>query len=110
MPGAGVGAVEVVFVAWERVSGVPGSGVSRDGPRHGGGDCVGTTRKPLKAVQEFHTFIDHNRAFIPNYGGRFRYGERISIGFLWSTADQVINKRFCKKQQMQRTKWGAHLL
>jgi hypothetical protein len=28
----------------------------------------GTARKLLKAVQEFHTYIDCNRAFIPNDG------------------------------------------
>jgi hypothetical protein len=29
----------------------------------------GTARKLLKAVQEFHTYIDRNRAFVPNDGG-----------------------------------------
>jgi hypothetical protein len=60
----------------------------------------GTARKLLKAVQEFHTYIDRNRAFIPNYGERYRYGERISTGFVESTVNQVIGKRFCKKQQI----------
>ena len=70
----------------------------------------GTARKLLKAVEEFHTYIERNRAFIPNYGERYRYGERISTGFVESTVNQVISKRFCKKQQMQWTKRGAHLL
>jgi hypothetical protein len=70
----------------------------------------GTARKLFKAVEEFHTYIDRNRAFIPNYGERYRYGERISTGFVESTVNQVISKRFCKKQQMQWTKRGAHLL
>ena len=70
----------------------------------------GTARKLLKAVEEFHTYMDRNRAFIPNYGERYRYGERISTGFVESTVNQVISKRFCKKQQMQWTKRGAHLL
>jgi hypothetical protein len=69
----------------------------------------GTARKLLKAVQEFHTSIDRNRAFVPNDGERNRYGERISTGFVESTVNQVISKRFCKKQQMQWTKRGAHL-
>ena len=30
----------------------------------------GPARKLLKAVEEFHTSIDRNRAFIPNYGER----------------------------------------
>ena len=37
-------------------------------------------------------------------------GERISTGFVESTVNQVISKRFCNKQQMQWTKRGAHLL
>src|SRR5712692_10213598 len=69
-----------------------------------------TARKLLKAVEEFHTYIDHNQGFIPNYGERYRQGERISTGFVESTVNQVISKRFCKKQQMQWTQRGAHLL
>jgi hypothetical protein len=41
----------------------------------------GKLSKLCKVVQEFHTFIDRNRAFIPNYGERYRNGERISTGF-----------------------------
>jgi hypothetical protein len=70
----------------------------------------GTARKLLKTVEEFYTYIERNRAFIPNYGERYRYGERISTGFVESTVNQVISRRFCKKQQMQWTKRGAHLL
>ena len=67
-------------------------------------------RKLLKAVEEFHTYSERHRAFIPNYGERYRSGERISTGFVESTVNQVISRRFCKKQQMQWTKRGAHLL
>jgi hypothetical protein len=70
----------------------------------------GATRKLLKAIEEFYTYIDNNAGFIPNYGERYRYGERISTGFVESTVNQVINKRFCKRQQMQWTKCGTHLL
>ena len=70
----------------------------------------GTARKLLKAMEEFHTYIERNRAFIPNYGERYRCGERISTGFVESIVNQVVSKRFCKKQQMQWTKRGAHLL
>jgi hypothetical protein len=69
-----------------------------------------TARKLLKAVEEFHTYIENNKAFIPNYGERYRAGERISTGFVESTVNQVISKRFCKKQQMGWTPRGAHLL
>jgi hypothetical protein len=69
-----------------------------------------TARKLLKAVEEFHTYIENNQGFIPNYGERYRHGERISMGFVESTVNQVISKRFCKKQQMAWTPRGAHLL
>ena len=69
-----------------------------------------TARKLLKAVEEFHTYIESNAGFIPNYGERYRAGERISTGFVESTVNQVISKRFCKKQQMAWTPRGAHLL
>jgi hypothetical protein len=69
-----------------------------------------TARKLLKAVEEFHTYIENNAGLIPNYGERYRHGERISTGFVESTVNQVVSKRMVKKQQMQWSKRGAHLL
>jgi len=67
--------------------------------------------KPLlKAVEEFRTYIVNNAHLIPNYGERYRHGEAIATGFVESTGNQVISKRFCKKQQMQWSRRGAHLL
>jgi hypothetical protein len=63
-----------------------------------------------KAVQKFRTYIVTNRAFIPNYGQRYRSGETISTAFVESTVNFVLSKRFVKKQSMQWTKRGAHLL
>jgi hypothetical protein len=40
----------------------------------------------------------------------YRNGETIATGFVESTVNQVVSKRFCKKQQMQWSKRGAHLL
>ena len=37
-------------------------------------------------------------------------GELISTSFVASTVNLLISKRFCKKQQMQWTPEGAHLL
>jgi hypothetical protein len=70
----------------------------------------GKIGKLCKAVQEFHTFIDCNQAFIPNYGERYRNGERISTGFVESTVNQVVSRRMVKKQQMRWSHRGAHLL
>jgi hypothetical protein len=63
-----------------------------------------------KTVEEFHTYIGNNAHLIPNYGERYRNGEAIATGFVESTVNQVVSKRFCKKQQMQWSKRGAHLL
>ena len=51
-----------------------------------------------------------NAGAIVNYGKRHRCGERISTGFVESAVNQVIAKRFVKKQQMRWTPRGAHLL
>jgi hypothetical protein len=64
----------------------------------------------LKAVEEFHSYVDNNRDFIPNYGERFRQREAISTAFVESTVNQVISKRMVKRQQMQWSQRGAHLL
>ena len=69
-----------------------------------------TTHKLLRAVEEFHTYIANNQAFIPNYGERYRQGERISTGFVESAVNYVVAKRFTKRQQMQWSPKGAHLL
>ena len=67
-----------------------------------------TTRKLLKAVEEFSTYIERNGGSIPNYGERYRNGERISTGFVESAINQVVSRRMAKKQQMQWTQRGAH--
>jgi hypothetical protein len=64
----------------------------------------------LKAVEEFRTYIRNNAHLIPNYGERYRNGEVITTSFVESTVNQVVSKRFCKRQQMQWSKRGAHLL
>jgi hypothetical protein len=69
-----------------------------------------TARKLYKAVCEFTTYIENNRGFIPNYGERYRNGERISTSFVESTVNYVVSKRMVKKQQMKWSQRGAHLL
>ena len=44
--------------------------------------AMATTRKLLNAVEEFHTYIDNNAGFIPNYGER--YPTRASAPALWN--------------------------
>lgn len=67
-------------------------------------------KKLFKMVREFETYISNNGACIPNYGERWHNDESISTGFVESTVNQAISKRFVKKQQMRWTPKGAHLL
>lgn len=67
-------------------------------------------KKLQKAVADFHTYIDNNAPFIPNYGERYRYGECISTAFVESTVNEVISRRMVRKQQVRWTQRGAHLL
>ncbi len=66
--------------------------------------------KLYASLIDFNKYIRNNRHFITNYGERYRQGEPISTSFVESTINQVISKRFVKKQQMQWTPKGAHLL
>ena len=61
-------------------------------------------------LTEFDTYIRNNQEFIPNFGERYWQGETISTAFVESTINQVVSRRFVKKQQMQWTPRGAHLL
>ena len=64
----------------------------------------------VKALSGLRTYIVNNRHLIPNYGERYHNGEPIATGFVESTVNEVVSKRFCKKQQMQWSKEGVHLL
>ena len=66
--------------------------------------------KLSRSITEFATYVRNNRNFIPNFGERYRQGDTISTAFVESTINQVVSKRFVKKQQMQWTPKGAHLL
>ena len=47
----------------------------------------------MKGVQELHTYVERNQQFLPNYGERYRNGERIASGFVESAVNQVLSKR-----------------
>jgi hypothetical protein len=81
------------------------------------GQGIHTTQKRLSALSDdcirlsaSSMDIRAHGLFIPNYGDRYRHGEAISTGFVESTVNQVISKRFVKKQQMRWSPKGAHLL
>jgi hypothetical protein len=66
--------------------------------------------KFAKSAHEFAVYTKSNTSSLINYGEWFRAGERISSCLAESTVNAVISKRFAKRQQMQWTKRGAHLL
>ena len=57
-------------------------------------------QKLLKGVEDLHTYVERNQEFVPNYGERYRNGEKIASGFVESAINQVVSKRMVKKQQM----------
>ncbi|MGF7213335.1 hypothetical protein GGE65_007975 [Skermanella aerolata] len=74
-----------------------------------GSGYPGLTRL-IKAVAELVTYIGNNIAAIADCSERWDHGEIISTAFAESTVDLVVSRRFAKKQQMQWSKKGAHLL
>ena len=76
-------------------------------------DATGERRAKLKrlgaAVGEFQVYIHRNAGSVVDYGERYRAGERISSGFVESAINQVIAKRFSKRQSMRWTRRSAHL-
>lgn len=63
-----------------------------------------------KHAEEFCVYIRNNEHLITNYGERYRNGEIFTSSFVESTINEVVARRFCKKQQMQWSKKGAHCM
>jgi hypothetical protein len=66
-------------------------------------EATEVVQKFQKGVYELQTYIENNRAYTLNFGERYRNGDTISTAFVESTVNQVISKRFVKKQSMQCT-------
>lgn len=64
----------------------------------------------VAALEEFEGYVARNAYVIPCYAENFRSGRTISTAFVESLINSILNKRFCKSQQMQWTTMGAHLL
>ena len=69
-----------------------------------------TRDKFAAKLAELDRYIEVNEFAIINYGDRFRHGEPIATGFAESAVNQVLSKRFVKKQQMRWSMTGAHAL
>jgi hypothetical protein len=57
-----------------------------------------------------HAYLESNRDLFSNYVDRRRHGEAISSSIAESTVNQVISRRFVKKQQMRWQPDTAHPL
>jgi hypothetical protein len=67
-------------------------------------------QKLSRTLNDLTNYLESNRDLIPNYGDRRRHGEAISSSIAESTVNQVISRRFVKKQQMRWQPETAHLL
>ena len=56
--------------------------------------------KLLARLEEFIGYLENTQTFIVNYGDRYRHGEPITSSFVESAVNQVVSKRFVKRQQM----------
>jgi hypothetical protein len=61
------------------------------------------------AAEEFAVYLRRNADQLIDYGERHRAGERISTGFVESAVNQIVAKRFAKRQSMRWMQHGAHL-
>jgi len=104
-----VGEYQAFPLAWEHSR----SPRTANRPFHRSEHNPGTLRSSRKGCKRSGGFRDlhkNNSEFISNLGERWRQGERISTAFVESTINQVVSRRFVKKQQMHWTLRGAHLL
>jgi hypothetical protein len=58
-------------------------------------------------LDELRSYLYANEAAVQDYAKTFREGGRVSSAHVESTVNQLINWRFCKKQQMRWTRTGA---
>jgi transcriptional regulator with XRE-family HTH domain len=68
------------------------------------------SEKFLNTVDDFQKYVVNNRDLIPNYGELWRAGLPITTASIESMVCSLIGRRFAKKQQMQWTPKGAHML
>jgi len=72
------------------------------------GDLAAT--RLLHLVHPILIYVRSNKSAIINYGARFRSGRRIASALAESAGNSLVTRRMVKKQQMQWSKRGAHLL
>ena len=68
-------------------------------------DHIPTLKKLENALSDMVRYLELNADSMPNYGKRYRAGQRISTGFVESAVNEIVAKRMVKKQQMR---WNRH--
>jgi hypothetical protein len=58
-------------------------------------------------LDELRSYLNSNHNSVRGYAQAFRQEERVSTAHVESTVNQLINWRFCKKQQLSWTRSGA---
>jgi hypothetical protein len=85
-----------------------GTGIDSGAFRGCGQTAAGPNWRPVWPSSE--SIFPTTRSSSRTFGERYRQGETISTAFVESTINQVVSRRFVKKQQMHWTLRGAHLL
>ncbi|MGA3092057.1 MAG: hypothetical protein ABSD75_25910 [Terriglobales bacterium] len=68
-------------------------------------DHIPCLKKLENALSEMVRYLELNAYSMPNYGKRYRAGERISTSFVESAVNEIVAKRMVKKQRMR---WNRH--
>jgi hypothetical protein len=69
-------------------------------------ECSAEEARP----EEFIGYLENDQSFIVNYGDRYRHGDPITSSFVEPAVNQVVSKRFVKRQQIARRQALAHAL
>ena len=69
-----------------------------------------SARRVWNLAQSLLTYIRSNRNSIVDYGARHRSGRRIATALAESAVNSLIARRMVKKQQLQWSGSGAHLM
>lgn len=69
-----------------------------------------TVRFIRRLTTDLMAYLTNNIDSLPNYGQRYRAGQRISSAFVESAVNQLIDKRMSKSQQMRWDPRCAHQL
>jgi hypothetical protein len=64
-------------------------------------DHISALKKLQHAPFDVIRYLELNADSRPNYGRRYRAGQRISTGFVESAVNEIVAKRMAKKQQMR---------